>query len=130
MSSVSSSASSSRFFIISSLSFSMMRLRLAGGMLAPVPLSKAARAGFTAASAAAVAAGLFDLRFLEDDVLARDRVVLLEFELLGLGARVLLGHVIEAGVGAGHHLDQDRGRLGHGLVLLEAGKLVASGPLS
>jgi hypothetical protein len=44
MSSVSSSASSSRFFIISSLSFSMMRLRLAGGMLAQVPLSKPARA--------------------------------------------------------------------------------------
>src|SRR5204863_6700193 len=58
--------------------------------------------------------GLLDLRFLEDDVLARYRVVLLEFELLGLGARVLLGHVVEAGVGAGHHLDQDRGRLGHG----------------
>src|SRR4030095_7883126 len=34
MSSVSSSASSSRFFIISSASFHMMRLRLAGGLLA------------------------------------------------------------------------------------------------
>ena len=53
MSSVSSSASSSRFFIISSASFSMMRLRLAGGMLAQVPLSKAARAAFTAASTSA-----------------------------------------------------------------------------
>src|SRR3981189_1475904 len=73
---------------------------------------------------------LLDLRFLEDDVLARDRVVLLELELLGLGARVLLGHVVEAGIGAGYHLDQDRGRLGHGLVLSEAGKLVVSGPLS
>ena len=54
MSSVSSSASSSRFFIMSSASFSMMRLRLAGAMLAQVPLSKAARAAFTAASTSAV----------------------------------------------------------------------------
>ena len=53
MSSVSSSASSSRFFIISSASFSMMRLRCAGAMLAQVPLSKAARAALTAASTSA-----------------------------------------------------------------------------
>src|SRR5262249_25682235 len=75
---------------------------------------KAAPQGRFAVRARAQSA-LFDLRFLEDHVLARDRVVLLEFELLGLGARVLLGHVEEAGVGAGHHLDQYRGRLGHGL---------------
>src|SRR6266446_8757166 len=59
--------------------------------------------------------GLLDLGFLEHDVLARHRVVLLERELLGLGARILLGDIEEAGVGAGDHLDQDRGRLGHGL---------------
>ena len=41
------------FFIISSASFSMMRLRLAGGMSAQMPLSKAARAAFTAASTSA-----------------------------------------------------------------------------
>jgi len=44
---------SSRFFIMSSASFNMMRLRLAGGMLAQVPLSKAARAALTAASTSA-----------------------------------------------------------------------------
>ena len=53
MSSVSSRASSSRFFIMSSASFSMMRLRWAGAMLAQVPFSKAARAAFTAASTSA-----------------------------------------------------------------------------
>ena len=52
-----------------------------------------------------------------------------EFEL-GLGARVLLGHVEEAGVGAGDHLDQDRGRLGHGLFLWKAGNLVTGEALS
>src|SRR5262249_1184706 len=75
---------------------------------------KAARKGGFAAEARAQSA-LLDLRFLEDHVLARDRIVLLEFELLGLGARILLGNVKETGVGAGHHLDQNRGRLGHGL---------------
>src|SRR5262249_7761468 len=74
---------------------------------------KAARKGGFAVQARAQSA-LFDLRFFEDHVRRRDAVVLLEFEVLGLGARVLLGHVEEAGVGAGHHLDQYRGRLGHG----------------
>src|SRR5260221_3979903 len=80
---------------------------------------------------------LFDLGFLEDDVLAHDRIVLLELELLGLGARVLLGDVEEAGVGAGNHLDQDRGRLGHVFVpmprranLWKAGKVVAGRSMS
>jgi hypothetical protein len=58
---------------------------------------------------------LFDLGFLEDDVLAGNRIVFLELELFGLGAWILLGHIEKAGVGAGHHLDQDRGRLSHGL---------------
>src|SRR5690348_14677215 len=53
------------------------------------PLS--ARAATT--DAGARAARLFHLRFLEDDVLACDRIVFLELELLGLGARVLLGHI-------------------------------------
>src|SRR5579885_667288 len=55
-----------------------------------------------------------DLGFLELDMLARDRVVFLERELLRLGAGVLLGHVIKAGVGARQQLDLDRGGLGHG----------------
>src|SRR5713101_2396432 len=81
--------------------------------------------------------GLLDLGFLEHDVLARHRVVLLERELLGLGARILLGDIEEAGVGAGYHLDQDRGRLGHGLVpmpgranLQKAGKVVGAAAVS
>ena len=49
---------------------------------------------------AATPLGLLDLRFLELDVLARDGVVLAEAHLLGLVARILLGHVEEAGVGA------------------------------
>ena len=54
-----------------------------------------------------------DLGFLELDVLAGDRVVLLEAQLLGLGARVLLRHVEEAGIGAADELDLDGCRLGH-----------------
>src|SRR5262249_49284402 len=59
-------------------------------------------------------ASLLDLAFLEDDVLARHRVVLLQLELLGLGARVLLRHVVEAGIGAADELDEDGVGLGHG----------------
>src|SRR3954470_22680052 len=55
----------------------------------------------------------FDLRFLELDVLARDRVVFAEGHLLGDVPRILLGHVEEAGVGGADELDLDRGRLGH-----------------
>src|SRR5207248_11699044 len=58
-------------------------------------------------------AALFDLRFLENDVLARDRIELLQFELLGLGARVLFGHVKEAGIGAADELDEHGAGLGH-----------------
>src|SRR4029079_11225336 len=57
--------------------------------------------------------GLFDLGFLELDVLARDRVVLTEAQLLGLRARVLLGDIEEAGVSAADELDLDGCRLGH-----------------
>src|SRR5690242_15459594 len=58
-------------------------------------------------------ARLLDLRFAEFDVLLGDRVVLLLHELVGHRARILLGHVIEAGVGARHELDLDGGGLGH-----------------
>src|SRR3546814_4500558 len=53
--------------------------------------------------------GSLHLRFLEDDVLARHRVVLPHLQFLGHGARVLLGHVEIAGVRGAHHLDQLRG---------------------
>src|SRR3954470_22216455 len=56
---------------------------------------------------------LLDLGFLEVDVLAHDRVVLLEAQLLGLGARVLLRHIEEARVCGADELDLDGCRLGH-----------------
>src|SRR4029077_1714523 len=56
---------------------------------------------------------LLDLRFLELDVLARDRVVLFLDQLVGHGARILLGDVIEAGVRRRNELDLDGDRFGH-----------------
>src|SRR6185312_9556930 len=64
-------------------------------------------------SARAPGGALFHFRFLEDDVLPRDRVVFLELELLGLGAWVLLRHIVKAGVCTAHQLDQDGVCLGH-----------------
>src|SRR5688572_3110705 len=57
---------------------------------------------------------LLNLRFLEVDMLAHDRVVLAHGHLLGLVARVLFGHIEEAGVGGADELDLDGCRLGHG----------------
>src|SRR5579884_2076925 len=57
--------------------------------------------------------GLLDLRFAEDDVLPRDGVVLLQLQLPGLGAGVLLGHIEVAGVRGGHELDLNGVGLGH-----------------
>src|SRR5438445_8958208 len=56
---------------------------------------------------------LLNLRFLELDMLARDRVVLLLDQLVGHGARILLGDVVEAGVRRGNELDLDGDRFGH-----------------
>src|SRR4051794_32122594 len=56
---------------------------------------------------------LFDLGFLELDVLARDGGVFAEGHLLGDVPRILLRHIIEAGVGGADELDLDGGRLGH-----------------
>jgi len=56
---------------------------------------------------------LLDLGLAEFDVLARDRVVLLLDQLVGHGARILLGDVIEAGVRRGNELDLDGDRFGH-----------------
>src|SRR5580700_11859088 len=47
-------------------------------------------------------------------MLARDGVILLERQLLGLGARVLLCDIEIAGVGGREQLDLERGGLGHG----------------
>src|SRR6202046_943389 len=64
---------------------------------------------------------LLDLRFLELDVLARDRIIFLERKLVGLGAGVLLGDVEIAGVGGREQLDLERGGLGHGGASLKRG---------
>src|ERR1700749_3236587 len=57
---------------------------------------------------------LLDLGFAEFDVLARDRIVLLLDQLVGHGARILLGDVVEAGIRRGNELDLDGDRFGHG----------------
>src|SRR5690606_7219770 len=49
---------------------------------------------------------LLDLGFLVDHVLAHDRIVLLDLDLVGRGALVLVGGVEVAGTGAGHQTDQ------------------------
>src|SRR4029079_1109474 len=61
-----------------------------------------------------VSTRLLDLALDELDVLLRDRIVLLHLQLLGHRARVLLGDVIEPGVGAGDELDLGGDGLGHG----------------
>src|SRR5208337_4897607 len=61
---------------------------------------------------------LLDLRFLELDVLARNRVVFLEGQLLCLGASVLLGDVEIARIGGRQELDLERGGLSHGVASL------------
>ena len=56
---------------------------------------------------------LLDLRFLEVDVLASDRVVLLEAELIGGRSRVLLGDVEKSRACRAQELDFLRYRLCH-----------------
>src|SRR6478609_283821 len=56
---------------------------------------------------------LFDLAFLEFNVLAGDRIVFLEDELLGLVPRILLGCIVIAGARAAHELDLLRDGLCH-----------------
>src|SRR5437764_3236584 len=57
--------------------------------------------------------GSLDLGLPKLDVLLGDRVVFLLHQLVGHGARILLGHVIETGIGGRYQLHFDRGRLGH-----------------
>src|ERR1700722_12630715 len=61
----------------------------------------------------AMRAMLLDLRLAEFDVLARHRIVLLLDHLVGHGARILLGDVIEARIRRGNELDLDSDRFGH-----------------
>src|SRR5215467_11333857 len=60
-----------------------------------------------------IARTLLDLGFAELNVLLGDRIVFLLYHFLGLGARILLGDVEIAGIGARQELDLDHGRLGH-----------------
>ena len=56
---------------------------------------------------------LLDLGFLKFDVLAHDRIVFFESELLSLGAGILLCDIEEAGVGSRQKFNLERGGLGH-----------------
>src|SRR6266404_5644678 len=69
------------------------------------------------------AGSLLDLGLAEFDVLARNRIVFLLYELVGHGTRILLGDVIEAGIRRGNELDLDGDRFGHvqDLKYLESG---------
>jgi hypothetical protein len=48
---------------------------------------------------------LLDLRFFIRNVLASNRIVLLQFQLVRHGALVLAGRVVMSGTGAGHEFD-------------------------
>src|SRR5260370_12016003 len=56
---------------------------------------------------------LFNLGFLEDDVLARNGIELLQLELVGLRSRVLFRDVEKPRIGAADQLDEDSARLCH-----------------
>src|SRR5205085_5379624 len=56
---------------------------------------------------------LLDFAFDEFDVLLRNRIVFLHLQLFGHRPRVLLGDVIEPGVGAGDKFDLGGDGLGH-----------------
>jgi hypothetical protein len=57
--------------------------------------------------------GLLNLGFLELDVLAHDRIVLVELQFLRLRARILLGHIEVTGVSGGNELNLNDVRLCH-----------------
>ena len=62
---------------------------------------------FVARQDARIRRVLLDLGLAKFDVLAGDRVVFLHRQLVGLGPRILLGHVKEAGVSGAEQLDLD-----------------------
>src|SRR6185437_16322331 len=72
---------------------------------------------------------LLDLRLAIFDVLFRDRIVFFLGELVGHRARVLLGHIVVAGVGARNELDLQTDGFGHWLSsnLTGPGKAAAFG---
>src|SRR5215475_12772145 len=57
---------------------------------------------------------LLDLVLFVQHVLARNRIVLLEFQLLRRRARILPRHVVVTGIGRAHELDHNGRLLGHG----------------
>src|SRR5258708_3775701 len=63
-------------------------------------------------------AGLFDLAFLELDMLADFGVIFFDRHLLGHGPRVLFCDVERAGIGPAVQPDLDGGWLGHGVFLV------------
>src|SRR5690348_18014514 len=86
--------------------------------MAPAPPAASGNSSKATKTARSRAMGLtwrsLDLGFAVLDVLLGDRVVFLLDHLLGLRARILLGHVIVAGVGARDELDLQRNGFGHG----------------
>src|SRR6185437_3142622 len=75
-------------------------------IIAAIPKSKSRSRG-AAFRQQRRSAALLDLAFFEDDMLARDRIILLELELFGLGARVFLRDVEVTRIGRAHELDLD-----------------------
>jgi hypothetical protein len=65
-------------------------------------------------------AGLFDLAFLEHDMLPRHGIVFLQFELVGRLPGILLLDVEIARVGGAYHFDQNGGRFRHDAAILWA----------
>src|SRR5271165_1946692 len=108
------------------------RKNIAGLAAACQSSSPAARASLPVARRRLIASlmcvpsceALLDLGFLERDVLAHDRIVLVQLELAGRGAGVLLRYIEVPGVRGGHELDLHDVRLRHRLsILAEAGRL-------
>src|SRR5215203_1361582 len=85
-----------------------------GAVAAPAVAGAAANADLSRRPGHAGGLALLDLRFPEDDVLADDRIVLLQLELAGAISDVLLGHVEVARFRAADQLDLNGVRLGHG----------------
>ena len=57
---------------------------------------------------------LFDLRFLEQHVLAHDGIKFLQLKLFSLGARVLFGDIVVARIRAANHFNKNRAWFRHG----------------
>src|SRR5215510_14676009 len=75
-------------------------------------------------------ARLLDLGLFEGDVLASNGVVLAEADLLGRGARILLGKVVKARARGAEELDFLCNRLGHVIQYRSSAFIVLRGTLS